>query len=386
MSERKEFVRLASKAEVPFRELCQRFGISPKSGYKWFNRYRQDGDEGLKDQSKRPHVSPRKSTKAVEKRIIEIRLQQRAWGARKIKARLERLGFDSLPSTSTINDILRRNGLILPEASEKSKSHKRFERENPNQLWQMDYKGHYPTAGGECHPLTILDDHSRYSIMVKACKNEQGTTVQNCLIEAFEQYGLPDKILTDNAPPWGFPMIRRRYTALGVWLLRLGVDICHGRPLHPQTQGKIERFHRSLKAEVISNRAWKNLNECQEAFDQWRYIYNYERPHEALGMKVPGDRYLPSLRKMPSTILPIEYDSDCEIRKVKPSGSISFKNQYYYVGSPFGGLSVAIKPTLKDGYYDVYFLWKKLGTINLHLLPQTEYQEISIYGKEEIKL
>src|SRR5205807_4484324 len=149
----------------------------------------------------------------------------------------------------------------------------RFERAAPNELWQMDYKGHFATRAGRCHPLTVVDDHSRYAVGLRACGDERGGTVQAELTAIFRQYGLPERMLMDNGSPWGSDALHR-HTWLTVWLLELGVAVSHGRPYHPQTQGKDERFHRTLTAEVIGRRAFADLAECQRRFDAWRVVYN----------------------------------------------------------------------------------------------------------------
>ena len=257
MEQREEFVRLALSPGANVSELCRRFGISRKCGYKWLARHRAEGAAGLADRSRRPHASPTRSTAAVEAQVLEVRAQSNnAWGGRKIARVLTNrapanadpagAGLAKIPAISTITEILRRNGKLEARAHEHPGPFQRFERERPNALWQMDFKGHFATAQGRCHPLTVLDDHSRYSLALEACANEQDQTVRARLIAAFRRYGLPDQMLMDNGPPWG-DTGGEPFTIFSVWLLRLGVAVSHGRPRHPQTQGKDERFHRTLK-------------------------------------------------------------------------------------------------------------------------------------------
>ena len=182
-------------------------------------------------------------------------------------------------------------------ASAGHKAFERFERAAPNELWQMDYKGHFATRAGRCHPLTVVDDHSRYAVGLRACGDERGDTVQAELTAIFRRYGLPERMLMDNGAPWGSDALHR-HTWLTVWLLELGVAVSHGRPYHPQTQGKDERFHRTLTAEVIGRRAFADLAECQGRFDAWRVVYNTQRPHEALALATPAARYRPSKRRL----------------------------------------------------------------------------------------
>ncbi|WP_192365032.1 integrase core domain-containing protein, partial [Mesorhizobium mediterraneum] len=172
----------------------------------------------------------------------------------------------------------------------------RFEHEAPNDLWQMDFKGHVALHGGRLHPLTVLDDHSRFSIALSACADQTTATVKARLIAAFRRYGLPWRIATDNGPPWGDGG-RNNFTLLTVWLIEAGVAVSHSRPCHPQTLGKDERFHRSLKAEALQGPPFADLAKAQDAFDRWRHVYNTVRPHDALGGAVPLDRYRVSQRQ-----------------------------------------------------------------------------------------
>jgi transposase InsO family protein len=275
------------------------------------------------------------------------------WGARKLRARLLALGTVSVPSPSTITAVLKRHGRLSPEPDAAHRPFNRFEHDAPNCLWQIDFKGHFAIEDGRCHPLTVLDDHSRFAIGSLACADEQAKTVQDALTGLFRRYGLPERILCDNGPPWGHS--ETRYTALGVWLLRIGVGVAHGRPCHPQTQGKDERFHRTLNAEVIQGRLFHGLDGCQRHFDQWREVYNHQRPHEALGLEVPAQRYQPSERCFPEILPQWEYSPGDAVRKVQTDGSINFRGREYDVGQAFRGERVAVRPASQDGLFGVYF-------------------------------
>lgn len=363
MSQRLEFVKLALAEGCNISKLCKDFGISRKSGYKWLSRYQAEKEDGLKDKSKRPHHSPVRSAISIETSVIEMRSKHPKWGARKLKRRLEDIG-ESMPCVSTIHGILKRHHLIDPTESEKHKAWQRFEHEHPNQLWQMDFKGHIGLTSGErIHPLTILDDHSRFNLCLEACLNEQKETVEKAIRRVFEQYGLPERMTMDNGSPWG-DCGDNPYTQFTVWLIRLGIKVSHSRPYHPQTQGKDERFHRSLKAEVISGQAFDTQRNIQEAFDKWRSIYNHERPHEALQMGVPAMRYTASSRAFPSVLPPIEY-ADKEVRKVQKNGVIFFRGKELKVGKAFVEQPVAIRPTDKDCVFEIYFCQKKIKEIDL---------------------
>jgi transposase InsO family protein len=251
VSLRKEFVLLAMQPGTNITELCRRFRIKRKTGYKWLNRYEIGGVAGLVDESRRPRHSPLRTARRVEEAIVELRHRHPDWGARKLIRRLRDLGHTHLPAPSTAQAILMRSGCIAPEESSKHKAFIRFEREHPNSLWQMDFKGHFALNDGRrCHPLTVLDDHSRFNLGLTACADEQGGTVQDQLTELFGRYGLPDSIGVDNGPPWG-DSYEQPYTRVTAWIIRHGITVWHSRPYHPQTLGKDERFHRTLKLEVL---------------------------------------------------------------------------------------------------------------------------------------
>lgn len=366
VGQREEFVRLAQK-QGNIRLLCRRFGLSPTTAYKWLGRYREGGREGLEDSSRRPLRSPRRSADAIERAVVGVREEHPAWGARKIRFRLLALGIPSVPATSTVHAILQRRGLIDPTQGAQHRAWQRFEHDAPNRLWQMDFKGHFPVDGVRCHPLTVLDDHSRFSVCLRACPNERQNTVQEELSETFRRYGLPDRITMDNGSPWGG---KGDFTTLTVWLIRVGVAVSHSRPYHPQTQGKDERFHRTLQREVLSCYTFHNLDQVQQRFDIWRHVYNLERPHESLNMQVPASRYEPSQRCFPESLPPIEYDCADLVRKVQNGGELWFKGRPFDVGSSFVGQYVALRPSARDGVFDVFFAHQKISQINLVPLPQ----------------
>ena len=247
MSLRAEFVMLAGQEGANVRALCRGYGISAQTGYKWLARAALDPEERFADRSRRPRSSPRRTPAEVEAKVVALRCAHPRWGGRKLARRLRDLGAPRVPAPSTITAILRRHGRL--DESELLTPHAmiRFERDRPNELWQMDFKGHFAHDAGRCHPLTLLDDHSRFSLCLEACANQRGATVEASLVPTFERYGLPRRMVFDNGSPWGNGP-GDPYTPLGVWLLRLGIAISHSRPYHPQTLGKDERFHRSLKA------------------------------------------------------------------------------------------------------------------------------------------
>lgn len=288
MSQRLEFVVLALQRSVAFSELCLRFGVSRKTGYKWLQRYRGGGSAALEDRSRRPHRSPGQVVASVAETVLALR-RQTAWGGAKLRLRLQQLGHRQVPAASTCTEIVRRADLLKKEPA--AGPLQRFERAQPNELWQMDHKGHFATQCGQrCHPLTVLDDHSRFNLVLEAASNERTASVQAALTGAFQRYGLPEAILCDNGGVWGRLSSCAGHTALSLWLLRLGVRVLHGRPYHPQTQGKQERFHRTLGEELLGRHTWRDLAHCAEQFRHYRQRYNHERPHCSLQGATPASR------------------------------------------------------------------------------------------------
>lgn len=365
VGQREEFVGLAGQPNSNIRLLSRRFGVSPTTGYKWLERHRRDGRRGLEDQSRRPHHSPRRCCSDLEEAILRLRDQHPAWGARKLRRRLLVTTGGPVPSASTVHQILVRHGKIDPTESIKHHAFQRFEHPAPNQLWQMDFKGHFSTERARCHPLTVLDDHSRFVVGLQACADERSQTVQQRLSSIFRLYGLPDRMTMDNGAPWGSDG-RYRFTALTAWLIRLGVRVSHSRPYHPQTQGKDERLHRTLGDELLRRRRFLDLSDTQAGFDQWRHVYNFERPHEALQMQVPASRYQPSLRSFPEVLPPITYRPGDHVRKVQMDGEIWFKGRRFVIGRAFYRQPIALRPSPLDDAFDVLFCDQLITRIDLN--------------------
>jgi transposase InsO family protein len=304
---------------------------------------------------------------SVVQQVIALRHQHAAWGGRKIHHRLVALGVQRVPAPSTITAILRRNNLISDAASALAQPWQRFEHDHPNSLWQIDFKGYVDTASARCHPLTLLDDHSRFNLTLTACAQPNTATVKTALTCVFERYGLPVRINADNGAPWGSPReTQHGLTALTVWLIRLGIRISHSRPYHPQTNGKDERFHRTLNAEVLNGQAFHDLAHAQRAFDQWRPIYNEQRPHEALNYQTPVSRYQPSQRTMPPTLPAIEYSQDDHVITVGWDGVVKFARQKFKVSNALQHLPIALRADPEqDGAYHLFFCHQRFGSIHL---------------------
>ena len=363
LSQREELCRLALLPGANLSELGRRFGVSRPTIYKWRERYRTEGVAGLADRSRRPRTSPSKTAPEVETLVLELRKDD-PWGGRKLRRLLQAEGIDPVPSGSTITEILRRHGKLDGPGTGQPRDWVRFEHPEPNDLWQMDFKGHFALGEGRCHPLTVLDDHSRFALAIGACGDERTKTVARWLERLFEQHGLPERILTDNGPPWdtGGP---ERHTLLTVWLLDLEIHVSHGRPYHPQTQGKDERFHRTLKEELLSRESFTDLKAAQARFDAWRDKYNYKRPHQALDYATPASRYRDSARKMPTTIAPPEYEPQALVRKVDARGWILFKGRRIRCSKAFRGRAVALRATDADGLFDLCYRRHVLAQVDL---------------------
>lgn len=363
VDQRREFVMLASMEGANVSALCRGFKISRETGYKWLRRSRS-GVENFSDHSRRPRRSPKRTAVELENAVLEVRDAHPAWGARKIAWCLKRDGI-APPAISTVHRILQRYDRV-PDRAQPSHSYTRFEKPAPNLLWQMDFKGRVQIVPGLwCHPLTVIDDHSRFLLCLESCENEQAKTVKPLLERTFHRYGLPEAFYLDNGSPWG-GQVPGRWTPLGVWMLKLGIEVIHSRPYHPQGRGKNERFHRTLAAEVFALRPLRDLTQVQQAFDAWRPVYNTVRPHQALDMAVPWKRYRPSIREMPETLPEPEYAPDDIVRRVGTRKAyISFKGRLCRVPKAFAGERVAIRPCGEDGQFGVFFGATRIADIDL---------------------
>jgi transposase InsO family protein len=337
---RTKFVAEVLTDEKSISEVCREYGITRKTGYKWLERAK-NGEE-LSDKKQKTGNHPNKTSTETEELILAERRIHPAWGARKLKRRLEDKGYSGLPAPSTICGILKRNGMVMAEESAAHTPYKRFEKEKPNDMWQVDFKGDFGMLDStRCHPLTVLDDYSRFSVCLEAKKNQQRIGVFESFHKLFDEYGLPNSILCDNGPPWG-DCKAGGITQFDVWMMQLDILPIHSRPRHPQTLGKDERFHRTLKDEVLKRECFMDLSAAQRRFDDWRYEYNFERPHNALGLETPSKRYRASKRKAPHTLKEPEYDEGKNVRKVNYKGYISIHSHRYYLTEALIGKTLEI--------------------------------------------
>jgi transposase InsO family protein len=289
--------------------------------------------------------------------VVEARARF-GWGGRKLHHYLTQQGLPNVPAPSTITAILARAGAdqAAPRLGDPPRRWQRFEAGRPNDLWQIDFKGPVPLQDGTRYPLLVLDDHSRFVVGLTASPDMQSTTVQAHLVPLFQRYGLPARMLGDNGGPWGSSHhgVGVALTRLTAWLIRLGIAISHGRPYHPQTQGKIERCFRTLGAEVLSRTATTTPAELQARFDAWRLTYNQVRPHEAVGDAPPICRYTLSPRPYPAVLPPLLYEPHDWLVRVSAQGFIRLERQRYFISQVIPGELVAVHPTATD---DIVAIW-----------------------------
>ena len=368
MSERTEFCQLAHTGEVPIAELCRRFGIGRTTAYKWLAR--AEAGEPLADRSRRPQSSPTRTDPAMEAIVLALRDTHPTWGGRKLQRRLLDLDYAAVPAPSTITAILRRHDRLDPATAGQPRAWQRFEAAAPNDLWQLDFKGPVPLGTGPAHPLVLLDDQSRFLLGIEVLPDQREPTVRPVLTDRFRHYGLPWALLCDNGPPWGSVQAEAGLTTLSGWLLRLGITVLHGRPYHPQTQGKLERCNRTFGADVLATTRFPDVATCQSACDVWRTVYNTERPHEALGGATPLSRYTPSPRPFPETLPQLVYEPDDQVRKVQQTGHIAYQGRRVRISHALAGEFVAVRPTLVDGIVAVYYAHQRVRTLDLRQPPE----------------
>lgn len=329
MDQRIEFLLAAKQSGEPLSRLCQRFAISRVTGYKWLRRYEACSSlMGLKEQSRRPHHSPNRTSPRLETRVLQVR-DEKGWGAEKIEQVLNREGL-FLPAI-TIHRILKRNGRIS-EKDSPSLPRKRFARERCNEMAQMDFKGEYLlNAGGKCYPLSFIDDCSRYLLGLWPLESTNGEGVYERLKEHFQQHGMPEEILTDHGVPWYSASNGHGLTRLSVWLIKQGVRLRYSGIGHPQTQGKVERFHRTLKERTRHRGIPLTIQEWRKWAEEFQREYNTERPHKALGMKTPVEVYrMENLRPYQQNPAEWEYGSG-EIKRLDSKGMLYYGGGAYFV-------------------------------------------------------
>jgi len=328
-SERIAFVARALSVGSNVSALCREFGISRKTGYKWLRRFDQVGRlSALEEHSRRPQHSPHQTSEAIELQVEALR-RRYGWGSKKLQCLLREDGIE-LPRI-TIDRILKRRGLVERSSASRPAT-RRFERSRPNELWQMDFKGEeYRRGRPWVYPLSLLDDHSRYCVGLFALSRPNRASVQRQLIRTFEHYGLPEAMLVDHGTPWWSPTNGHGLTRLGVFLLRQDIRLLYSGIGHPQTQGKVERFHRTLGESVARRGRISTIPECQQVLDHFRQEYNTLRPHEALEMARPAERYRPSQRSYRVNPGEWDYPQGAEVYRLNGAGCLDYRSSRYFV-------------------------------------------------------
>ena len=367
MEQRAQFVLDALEGWTSMSELCERYGISRRVGYKWLGRYEVGGLAALEDQKRIRRKQAQATPPEIAGKLIELRQQRPTWGPRKLKARLQHLYPElSWPAASTIGEILRREGLVAKRARRKRPPgawrSSRTIADTPNRVWTADFKGEFRLGSAQlCYPLTIVDAHSRFLLGCQALPSTAARGARATFERVFREYGLPEVIRTDNGTPF-----RSRAVAglsqLAVWWIRLGIQLEWTRPSHPQDNGAHERMHRTLKAEATKpGRATAELQ--QRAFNRFRAIYNEERPHEALRQQTPGSIYTPAERRMPARVPELEYPEHFLRRKISSNGALQWRKRMYFLSETLHRQTIGLEHR-GEGIFDVYFGPVLLGQLD----------------------
>lgn len=362
---RSEFLDRWAEGNASVRALCREYGISPKTAYKW--RKRKASGDSLGDRSRRPRSSPNATSAPLVSEILALRDAHPTLGGRKISLMLRRRGLGDVPAGSTVTDILRRHGLLNERSVAEATHLRRFSKATPNEMWQVDFKGHFKLSSGErCHPLNAVDDCSRYAVISAPLLNETFEAVRPPFVHAFREYGLPETILCDNGNPWGVPQ-RNGITAFEAWAMELGVLVIHGRPLHPQTQGKEESFNKSWKRECLERLGpLPDLLDVVTETELFRSFYNDERPHFGIGGKVPSDIYSRSPRAYPEKVDEWAYPDAMHVRLVTGNGYVSWHDTPVFVGEGLRGKRIAMSESKsRPGCVNLIFRDFRIGRLNL---------------------
>jgi len=370
MDQRTQFIADYQRGLQSVTELAARFVISRKTAYKWIARYEQVGPGGLIDRSRRPGSCAHATDQAVVEAVLEARRHHPRWGAKKLLRILTRKDPQrAWPARSTICDLLKRHDLIPKTRRRHRLTHPGCPltpMTAPNAIWTADFKGHFKTRDGlYCYPLTLVDGFSRYLLACQSRRSTAITTARPVFRRAFEEYGLPQIIRTDNGVPFATTALGR-LSLLSVWWIRLGIYPELIEPAHPEQNGRHERMHRTLKAEATRPPS-ANLQAQQTRFNRFRAEYNDERPHEALDQETPASVYSPSLRALPRTLPPLEYPAHFEVRLVSRNSGIRWKHQWVCVTHTLAGEYVGLQE-VDDGLWDVYFGPLKLGRMDERIL------------------
>lgn len=378
MNQRTQFIADFLRESLSITELCDLYGVSRKTGYKWIDRYLRQGPAGLVERSRRPVCSPNATPEEIVQAFLEVRRRHPSWGAKKLLTIVhKRHPRWALPGRSTVCDILSRNGMVPKQRHRRKIGHPGKPTSQilaPNDTWCADFKGQFKTGDGiYCYPLTVTDGYSRYLL---GCQGLLTTAVREAkpvFTRLFKEYGLPKRIRTDNGVPFATNTLAR-LSSLSAWWVRLGVLPELIEPGKPQQNGRHERMHKTLKAEATKPPAG-NLAAQQRKFNRFRAEFNDERPHEALDQQTPGSLYIPSSREMPNKLPPLEYPDRFEVRYVSANGGIRWNNGWLNVSIVCVGEYVGLEE-IDDGVWNVYF-----GPLKLGRLLERHMRIEDVYGR-----
>lgn len=366
MDQKTQFIADYLRETLSVCELCDLYGISRKTAYKWIDRYLKHGPAGLHDRSRKPAHSPNHTTETVVAALLQARARHPTWGAKKLLPLLaKRFPVQELPARTTVFDILGRHGMLARKRQRRHVGHPGAPSSRilaPNDVWSADFKGQFKTGDGlYCYPLTVTDGFSRYLLGCQGLSSTCAAKAKPVFVRLFKEFGLPKRIRTDNGVPFATNTLAR-LSSLSAWWVRLGVLPEFIEPGKPQQNGRHERMHRTLKAETTRPAAG-NLRAQQRKFNRFREEFNNERPHEALDMHTPSEIYAPSPRPMPERIPAFEYPDRFEVRYVSANGGIRWNRAWVNVSIVCVGEYVAFEE-IDDGIWNVYFGPLKLGRFN----------------------
>ena len=367
MDERLQFIQDAQSDRFTMAELCARYGISRRIGYKWLSRFAEEGKRGLANRSRAPHSCPHKIRPIVSELLCEFRRAHPDWGARKLLKVLRgrHPKIEDWPAASTTADLLARRGLVQQRRRRRAPQHPGVvpcEASAPNDLWTADFKGQFRTANGVyCYPLTIADQYSRFLLTCHGLLSTETLTAKPIFERAFREYGVPLAIRTDNGVPFATQALHG-LSYLNVWWMRLGIVHQRIHPGQPQENGAHERMHRSMKRRAIKP-VQRTCAAQQQRFDAFRVEYNTERPHEALAMETPASVYAASPRAYPTRLPRIEYPLHFQVKKVTDAGTVRFQRKLLYLANSLVEQEVGFEET-DDGIWAIYFNRVLLATMD----------------------
>lgn len=378
MDQRTQFIADFLRETLSVTELCDLYGVSRKTGYKWIDRYLRHGPAGLEEHSRRPVHSPNATAEEIVQAFLDVRHRHPSWGAKKLLPMVhKRHPRWDLPGRSTVCDILSRHGMVPKKRNRRKIGHPGKPMSSilaPNDTWCADFKGQFKTGDGiYCYPLTVTDGYSRYLLDCQGLLTTAVKEAKPVFTRLFKEFGLPTRMRTDNGVPFATPTLAR-LSALSAWWVRLGILPELIEPGKPQQNGRHERMHKTLKAEATKPSAG-NLAAQQRKFNRFREEFNHERPHEALDQQTPGSLYVSSSREMPNKLPPLEYPDRFEVRYVSANGGIRWNNGWLNVSIVCAGEYVGLEE-IDDGVWNVYF-----GPLKLGRLLERHMRIEDIYGR-----